>query len=264
MTVIDYAGGVGNMSELLLRKVYDMTDENMKKLLLARVRVAVIDVAEDQLAAGRNRFQQIDKEPQYAGIYRRIIFLKGDVTKPLTSGHIQAMKTGFGEDFCADCVCLGMTSYTIGALSNITLEDGTTVAHAMADEMFRQCWKVYAVDFSSPMWRLEGFLKDTGYWGREYLRAVHGVANKDDESEPMHRLVSLYLKLRFGKAIASVADFVRFMSIGAALASHYTTVWPDSDGHNAGYCVCEDGSMKKPGILSFCRTAPGKRSNPVL
>lgn len=32
--------------------------------------------------------------------------------------------------------------------------------------MFKQCWKVYAVDFSSPMWRLLAFLKDTGKWGR--------------------------------------------------------------------------------------------------
>ncbi|MCK7477537.1 MAG: hypothetical protein M0C28_08675 [Candidatus Moduliflexus flocculans] len=168
------------------------------------------------------------------------------------------MKAKFGEASGANTLYIGMTSYTIGALDNITLEDGTTVAHAMADEMFKQCWKVYAVDFSSPMWRLSAFLKDTGKWGREYLRTVHGYVDKEDEQEPMHRLVSFYLKIRFGLALKSVADFVRFMSIGAALASHYTTVWPDSDGHNAGYCVVEDGTLKKPGILSFAERLQGQ------
>jgi hypothetical protein len=48
------------------------------------------------------------------------------------------------------------------------------------------------------------------------------------------------------------------MSVGAALASHYTTVWPDSDGHNAGYCVVEDGTLKKPGILSFAERLQGQ------
>ena len=258
VVVIDYAGGVGNMSELLLKKICDLPDGNLKNLLLSRVRAAVIDIAEDQLAAGVNRFQQMEKQSQYTGIYDRIIFLKGDITQPLNNWHIRAMKDKFGETFMTGPLYLGMTSYTLGALDNISLEDGTTVAHAMADEMFRQCWKVYAVDFSSPMWRLSAFLKDTGKWGREYLRVVHGVADQEDEIEPMHQLVSLYLKIRFGVTISSVADFVRFMSIGGALASHYTTIWPDSDGHNAGYCVVGDGALKKPGILSFAERLQGR------
>jgi hypothetical protein len=256
--VIDYAGGVGNMSELLLKRIYGMPDKNLKTLLLSKVRVAVIDIAEDQLAAGINRFQQIDKQPRYAGMHSRILFLKGDVTKPLNAEHISALKAKFGEASLSNPLYLGMTSYTIGALDNITLGDGTTVAHAMADEMFKQCWKIYAVDFSSPMWRLSAFLKDTGKWGREYLRVVHGYADKEDKREPMHRLVAIYLKIRFGLALKSVADFVHFMSIGTALASHYTTVWPDSDGHNAGYCVVKDGTLKKPGILSFAERLQGQ------
>ncbi|MHB8137461.1 MAG: hypothetical protein ACYDGO_03625 [Smithellaceae bacterium] len=256
--VLDYAGGVGNMSELLLKRIYGMPDDNLKNMLLDKVRVAVIDIAEDQLAAGINRFQQMEKQPRHEGICSRIIFLKGDVTKPFNAGHISAMKAKFGEASGANPLYLGMTSYTIGALDNIALGDGTTVAHAMADEMFKQCWKVYAVDFSSPMWRLSAFLKDTGKWGLEYLRTVHGYTEKEDERKPMHRLVALYLKLRFGLALRSVADFVRFMSIGSALASHYTTVWPDSDGHNAGYCVVKDGTLKKPGILSFAERLQGQ------
>jgi len=35
------------------------------------------------------------------------------------------------------------------------------------------------------------------------------------------------------------------------------TVWPYRDGHNAGYCVQEDGTLKKPGILSFAETLQG-------
>jgi hypothetical protein len=256
--VIDYAGGVGNMSELLLKRIYDLPDESLKKLLMDKVRVAVIDIADDQLAAGINRFQQMEKQFRYAQMFSRIIFLNGDVTKPLNAEHISALKAKFGEASLANPLYLGMTSYTIGALDNITLGNGTTVAQAMADEMFKQCWKVYAVDFSSPMWRLSAFLKDTGKWGREYLRTVHGYTEKEDEQESMHLPAALYLKIRFGLALRSVADFVRFMSVGAALASHYTTVWPDSDGHNAGYCVVEDGTLKKPGILSFAERLQGQ------
>jgi hypothetical protein len=256
--VIDYAGGVGNMSELLLKKIYSNPDEKLKELLLEKVRVAVIDIAGDQLAGGVNRFLQLGKQPRYEGIYDRIIFLKGDVTKPLSAEHISAMEQKFSAAMSSDPIYIGMTSYTIGALDNISLEDGTTVAHAMADEMFKQCWKVYAVDFSSPMWRLQGFLKDTGKWGREYLRVLHGYTGPQDEKEPLHWLISIYLRVRFGLRLHSIADFVRYMSVGPALASHYTTVWPDSDGHNAGYCVVEDNSLKKPGILSFAERLQGQ------
>ena len=79
-----------------------------------------------------------------------------------------------------------------------------------------------------------------------------------DEREPLPWLISIYLRVRFGLRLHSIADFVRYMSVGPALASHYTTVWPDSDGHNAGYCVLEDGTLKKPGILSFAERLQGQ------
>jgi hypothetical protein len=252
--VIDYAGGVGNLSELLLSRIFDLRDTALRNLLLDRVRVVVIDIAEDQLAAGVGRFQKKEKQTRYRGLLNRILFLKGDVTRPLTDEHRNALEEKFGEGFLGGALSLGMTSYTIGALDNIRRQDGTTAAQAMAEEMFRQCRKIYAVDFSSPMWRLEAFMKDAGPWGREYLRVVHGVADPDDEMEPLNRLLSLYLKIRFGLKMATVADFVRFMSISGALASHYSTVWPGVDGHNAGYGVLEDGSLKKPGVLSFAET----------
>ena len=34
-------------------------------------------------------------------------------------------------------------------------------------------------------------------------------------------------------------------------------MWPDSDGHNSGYTVQEDGTLKKPSILSFAERLSG-------
>lgn len=238
------------MAELLIKKIYGMGRTDMKGLMQERVRVAVIDIADDQLSAGENRFDRM-RHSGFRGISEKVIFLKGDVTKPLTPEHRSKMANQFGSTFMRSPLSLGMTSYTLGALDNFTLSDGRNVADSMAAEMFNQCWKVYAVDFSSPMWRLEAFLKDTGAWGREYLRTVHGCTDMEDEDTPLNTLVSVYVKARFGRSLRNAADFVRFMAIGGALASHYTTVWPCRDGHNAGYSVIEDGTLKKPGILSF-------------
>jgi hypothetical protein len=44
------------------------------------------------------------------------------------------------------------------------------------------------------------------------------------------------------------------MAIVPGLAAHYISVWPGRDGHNSGYAVLEDGTMKKPGIISFARS----------
>jgi hypothetical protein len=101
------------------------------------------------------------------------------------------------------------------------------------------------------------FLRDTGRWGKEYLRAVHGVAEQKDENTPLNKALAAGLKLRYGLTFNTVADFVRFMASGPGLASHYHTAWPGSDGHNSGYSVTEDGSMKKPGILSFTERLKG-------
>lgn len=247
--IIDYAGGVGNMSELLIEGIAGLSDaEN----IIEHVRFAIIDVADNQLEAGKCRFRKI-VQSRFSWIKDKYIFLNGDATKPISKDHMDAMKVKFGKAFMKEPTCLGMTSYTIGALDNFIMSDGTTMANAMADEMFNQCWKVYAVDFSSPMWRVEGFVKDTGKWGEEYLRAIHGRTDEMDEKMPLNNLLSWYLRMRFGLSVRSIADFVRLMAKGPALATHYTTVWPYRDGHNAGYCVLEDGTIKKPGIISFAQ-----------
>ena len=121
----------------------------------------------------------------------------------------------------------------------------------MAQRLFDRCWKVFAVDFCSPMWTRQGFLEDTGDWGRAHLRTLHGEADEADETEPLDRRLAGFLKLRYGAKLETVAQFVRYMSGGPRLATHLTCVWPHVDGHNAGYSLQEDGTFKKPSILAF-------------
>ena len=257
VVVIDYAGGVGNISELLLKQIYALPEGELKMSLMQQLRFVVIDMADDQLAAGRNRFDQMSKSPKLEGINDKIIFTKGDVTKPLREEHLMKLKDKFSAEFLNRVTYIGMTSYTIGALDNRAKKDETSFTTSAANEMFKQCWKIYAVDFSSPMWRLEDFLRDTGNWGTEYLRAVHGMANREEAHTPLSKIVDATLKLRYRLTFDTVADFVRFMALGPGLASHYITVWPGSCGHNAGYTVLEDGSLKRPSIISFAERLQG-------
>jgi len=249
--VIDYAGGVGNLSELLLRMIYGIEDSEIRSRLMERLHVVAVDLAEDQLAAGRNRFDQMNSTPELCGIRRNIIFIRGDVTKPLSEDQIRRIRTLFRIRPHETPVYLGMTSYTTGALDNIVDTSGMSCAEAMAREIYRQCSKIYAVDFSSPMWRIQGFLNDTGRWGQEYLRTIHGISDPGDEQRTLPKMLKKVLAFKYSLACDTVADLVRSMALGPGLSSHYMTVWPDSDGHNSGYSIREDGSIKMPGILAF-------------
>lgn len=251
--VIDYAGGTGNLTEILLKTVFELEDQDLKGRLLRSVRTFVVDIAEDQLEAGRRRFDCLDRKTPYHGIRNRIAFIRADVTKPLDRFLRIRTEAGPSKER-SDPVYLGMTAYTLGALDNIRNEDGSTCAQAMAREISRQCFRLYAVDFSSPLWRLDDFLRDTGRWGSEYLRTVHGIPDEEDDTRRLPGIVETALSAWYGVRCGNVAQFVRSMCIGPALAAHYVTVWPGSDGHNSGYTVQEDGSMKKPGILSFGET----------
>ena len=249
--VVDYAGGVGNLSELVLRGIRTLPDQRLRAALMKRVRTVVVDASEGQLAGGRSRFRMLARQADGAELEDRILFVAGDVTQPLGPAQRQAIEARFGAAWDARAVHLGMTSYTLGALDNHRSADGRPVSRAMADVMFDQCWRVHAVDFSSPLWRLEGFLRDTGRWGREYLRTVHGRPDDVDETTPLPGWLRLLIRLRCGARPAVTADLVRFMAVGGALAAHYATVWPGCDGHSAGYSVQEDGRLRKPAILSF-------------
>jgi hypothetical protein len=252
--VIDYAGGPGNLSEILLKTIFELDDQDLKSRLMRAVRAVVVDIAGDQLEAGRRRFDCLDRKAPYHGIRSRIAFIEADVTRSL--GRLLNTRdiAGHGGAGKAAPVYLGMTAYTLGALDNIRNDDGSTCAQAMAGEISRQCSRLYAVDFSSPLWRLDDFLRDTGRWGSEYLRTVHGVPDEEDTHKRLPAIVETAISAWYGVRCGTVAQFVRSMTIGPALAAHYVTVWPGSDGHNSGYTVQEDGSMKKPGILSFGET----------
>ncbi len=255
--VIDYAGGNGNMSELLLRRIYALPDAELRTCLLHNLRVVVIDVSEGQLAGGRIRFAHINRTPGFEDIMDKIIFLKGDATRPFQEEECAQINRAFGPDFVTRAVSLGMTSYTIGALDNMHREDGVRFPEAMAESMFSQCWKIYVTDFSSPMWRMNAFLQDTGSWGKEYLRVLHGVAEEHEEHMPFPGRFAIALKVRYGLNFKSIADFVRYTAMGPALAANYMTVWPGSDGHSSGYTVLEDNTLKKPAILSYGRRLQG-------
>jgi hypothetical protein len=249
--VLDYAGGVGNLSELLLKMIYSLDDKDLRTRLKDRVGVVVIDMAEDQLAAGIRRFEALGGNPDLKGIDGRITFVKGDVTRPLSESLLRTIHDRFGMAFNRKPVYLGMTAYTLGALDIQSEYDVVTYAQAMAREAFKQCSRIYAVDFSSPMWRMNGFLRDTRRWGKEYLRTIHGVPDPRDESTLLPMMISSWLSIRYGMKCRTVAELVRSMAFAPALASHYITAWPGSVGHNAGYSIDDSGNMKKPGIITF-------------
>jgi len=242
---------VGNLSELLLRMIFAVDDGELRARLMNRVKIAVIDLEEDQLAAGRKRFEMMGRKPELQGIENRVVFMKGDVTKPLSDYQTKCINAAPGKHGRTSCVYLGMTAYTLGALDIQSDQDVTTYAQGMAREIFKQCSKVYAVDFSSPMWRPDGFLRDTGRWGKEYLRTVHGMPDAQDERTRLPLVIALWLSFRYGLKFRTVAEFIRSMALAPALAAHYITAWPGSEGHSAGYSIGEDGMMKRPGILSF-------------
>jgi len=249
--VIDYAGGVGNISELLLRQIFTLPQGAEKTRLMDQLRIVVTDLEEDQLAAGQNRFEQMNHQSGLKGICDKILFTRGDVTKPLSEGQLTSIKEKFGKAFLNNSIYLGMTAYTLGALDQIPGKEKLTGIQMMADELVKQCWKIYAVDFSSPLWRLEGFKGDTARWGREYLRSVHGSVDEKDKNTSLKTTLAKGLQLRYGLRVTSVADFVKFIALGPGLASHYMTVWPGCDGHNSGYTIQENGTLKMPSILSF-------------
>lgn len=251
IVVIDYAGGVGNISELLLRQIFTLPQGAEKTRLMDQLRIVVTDIEDDQLAAGKNRFEQMNHQPGLKGISDKILFTRGDVTKPLSERQIASIKEKFGKAYLNKSIYLGMTAYTLGALDKLLGKEKLAATQMMADELVKQCWKIYAVDFSSPLWRLEGFKRDTARWGKEYLRSIHGSVDEKDKNTSLNTILAKGLQLRYGLRFTSVADFVRFVALGPGLASHYMTVWPGSDGHNSGYTIQEDGTLKMPSILSF-------------
>jgi len=250
--VIDYAGGVGNLSEQLLDRIYNMSDQATKKMLMAHLKLAVVDVSQQQIEAGKKRFQYLSRYSKLQGIEKMITFIHGDVTEswPILKDRL---KRAFGEVWLQNTVFMGMTAYTTGAMEALSKDDGRSFPQAMADEMLGLCRKIYAVDFSSPMWRRQDFLEDTGAWGHEYLRSVHGEANEEHDQAPLRKSFAAALNIVSGSRCRNMSDFISLMAIAPGLSSHYLSAWPSCLGHNSGYTILEDESLNPPSIISFAK-----------
>lgn len=251
VVLVDYAGGSGNLSELLIRHVYGLAEPQLKARLLDRVRVVVVDGSQVQLDAGRARVLRMAQEPGLAGVDRKVFFFRHDICEPLHTGLSRIFRPGFDPKHPTRPVYLGMTSYSLGALDSELRADGRRPVPAVAETMFAACYRIYAVDFSSPMWRIDDFLRDTGSAGQQYLRLVHARASAEDARQALPLVLQAVLRARLRRPMATVADYIHAVSLGPGLASHYLTVWPHLYGHCSGYAVQSDDTLRKPHVLEF-------------
>ena len=237
--VIDFGGGVGNLSEVLLKKIYSMPEDKAetREMLKKRVRIIVREYSGEQIQGGRLRFAKMENERNgngyhLKGISGNICFLKNDITLPMesadqlrTSGRTasEALMVKWPDINLNNSLVIGMCAYVLGAIPAELMEK-------TAREISRQCLRFYAVDFSSPAWRTRAFLNDTGELGGAYLRAIHGKTENwaDTLSHP----------------------HIKYLALSPGLASQYAT-WPGADGHSAGYTIREDGTLLPPNILTF-------------
>jgi hypothetical protein len=234
--VIDFGGGVGNLSEILLKEIYALPDSEAgtRQMMINRVRVIVRDISEQQLQGGIKRFAKMEQGSNgsvigLTGIKKNICFLKSDITKAMEGPDqlrdngrtaTEALRAKWSDFNINGCTIIGMSAYALGAIPAVLMEKA-------AEEISRSCLRFYAVDFSSPMWRPKAFLADTGEWGRAYLRAMHGKSD--------------------GLMDAMLHPHLKLMALSPGLASQYAT-WTGADGHSAGYTVNSDNTLKPPNI----------------
>ena len=234
--VIDFGGGVGNLTEILLKKIYSMPDSEAetRELMKKKVRIVVRDASERQIHGGRRRFEKMECEVNGSGIPLKgisinICFLENDITIPMESPDqprtegktaTEALLSKWPDINLENSLLIGMSAYVLGAIPAELMESA-------AKEICRQCVKFYAVDFSSPMWRPKAFLEDEGKWGSAYLRAVHGKTD--------------------GWRDTILNPHAKLMALSPGLAAQYAT-WKGADGHNAGYTIKSDGFLKAPNI----------------
>jgi hypothetical protein len=239
--IIDFGGGVGNLSEVLLKIIYTMPESEAptRELLKKKVRIIVRDLSKQQIQGGIKRFSRMVSSMNGSGldlskILENICFLVSDITKEMESPDqvdsdgktpAEMLKSKWLDFDLTGSFVIGMCAYALGAIPAAAMKEA-------AIEVNRLCTKFYAVDFSSPMWRPQAFLNDTGAMGRSYLRALHGKTDS---------LLDAVLN-----------PIVKFMALSPGLAGQYAT-WKGADGHNAGYTIESDGSLIPPNILSFAR-----------
>lgn len=223
VTVIDYAGGVGNSTAAMIEQIDKTADPARREKMIACFRVVIRDINTGQLEGGRVKFKEMEKTyPWIAGKY---VFVESNVTKDMNLEQLQTVKDAFGEEFeLYDTTLIGMTSYTAGALPGFVVND-------MAQQIKGECYYFSANDFSNPAFREKQFLEQTGAYGQEYLEVQHGRAKAGSS------------KFR--------QMWVKGMSLCAGLAKHYNYTWPGEWGHNAGYGVQDNGELRQSSILEL-------------
>lgn len=231
--VVDYAGGVGNLTEVLFQQIDELPNSKKKTLIQKKLKVIVRELHQGQINGGLDKFTKLEKT--YPWIKGKYAFVQSDITKPIDEEQTEIIKKQFGGDYeIKNSILLGMTAYTLGALPPPVLID-------LAKEIKNDCYYFDAIDFSSPAWRQNAFLKQTGNFGRTYLRNVHGVSEESD---------SLFAKI-----------WLKAMRLARGLGDHYNETWPGEWGHNSGYGVQDDGTLRKPSILEFGELLHGQGLN---
>jgi hypothetical protein len=231
VTIIDYAGGVGNSTAAMIEKISAMEEDTedqkaRKQKMIDNFRVVIRDYNDGQLEGGRIKFEELEKEHEW--LKGKYVFVKSDVTEPMSEGQLNQVSEAFGTDTekfdLNDSVLLGMTSYTAGALPGEVVEK-------MAEQIKNECYYFTAIDFSNPEFRKKQFLEQTGTYGQEYLETIHGQAEEESGF--------------FRKA------WVKANNLGAGLFKHYNLTWPGVWGHNSGYGVRDNGTLRLSSILEL-------------
>ncbi|MBN1263024.1 MAG: hypothetical protein JW991_01580 [Candidatus Pacebacteria bacterium] len=158
--VEDAAGGVGNMTELILKRIWDLPPEDQAELL-RNTRFVVREYNEGQIVGGKSRFAALAKK--HPEISRLTCFTQSDVTRPIADKEIAEMKAVFGDDFDpGKCRRLGMSTYTAGAMPS-------SILGSWADQIINHDFFV-AVDFSNP----DFASRNESLATTEYQRLLHG------------------------------------------------------------------------------------------
>ncbi|MEM4398119.1 MAG: hypothetical protein QW757_05870 [Candidatus Woesearchaeota archaeon] len=219
--VIDYAGGLGNLTEALFEEIDTLNDENLKKKVRTSVRVIIRDSSEEQIKAGEKRFNLKYSNTPYKDSF---IFVISDITKKLEESSstgediiskIREKWSDFDISNFYTSVKIGMMSYAAGALPTDVIEE-------LARRISEDCKLFFTNDFSSPKTRLKEFLKQTKEKGELYLRLYHP------------EIFKFPLNLIYG-----------VFSLVNGLRAQYET-WPGT--HKSGYTRV-NGKLVPPNIL---------------
>jgi len=188
--LIDEAGGTANNILILFEEIVKLDGPEREMLLKeGNLTVYVRDISSVQLEAGRQKIKALEKQ---LGISCNVSFIEESIT----------LKR-FEPD--PDMFTAAITSYTPGALPPSLIKEMGTV--------FSTYDMVLTRDFSEGAFMRDAFLRQTGVFGRAYIRILHGKTFPGD---------SLWRKF-----------LTSTYSLGRGLYNQYR-VWPGR-GHEAGW-----------------------------